>query len=160
MSDRDAEIAASFVAPELPPKRTASEIGKANRRKGRRVEQDLARRMGGKRMVMSGGSNLGGGDLIFPADNIFSDWLWEVKARKVIPEIIHKALKQAEVEASGSRKKPAAIIVGDNKDPVVCFYLEDFIQWTQALAEVGNGSHLKALARDARRIIEEIEKRL
>lgn len=122
------------------------------------MEQEIAREMGGKRMVQSGGSVLRGGDLVFPAGHIFSDFTWEIKSRKKVPEIIKLALAQAELETVGSLKKPAAIIKADNEAPVVCIRLADFIEWTGALAEMGSGHAVKSLVRDMRRLLDEVER--
>lgn len=136
--------------------RTRAEIGRANRRRGAEIEREVAHLMGGKRNVMSGGSVLGGGDLVFPADSVFHDWLWEVKARKLVPEIIKLALEQARLESTGTLKKPAAVIRAENSKPVVVFYLEDFVPWIEALTEMGQGARIKTLVRDMRRIMDEL----
>lgn len=148
--------------------RTASEIGRQNRRMGADVERRVAALMGGKRSVMSGGSHLGGGDLTFMPDNIFADFSWEVKRRAKTPQIIREALAQAQVEiqATGARKMPAAIIVSAGIGPanvdkaVVAMQLGDFVNWTQALAEVGQSADLKARVRAIIRDLKEMEARL
>lgn len=141
-----------------PQKRSRSEIGKANRAKGARREREVAIAMGGKRTPMSGGSVLGGGDIVFPNTDPFADFVWEVKSRAKVPEIVGIALKQAQLEAGKSFKKPAGVIIADNSPAIVTFYLEDFVQWARALAEMGSGSRVKSLLRDARKILDEIER--
>lgn len=146
---------------------TESEIdrvaaGRAAKRKGSDFEREIARRMGGKRMVMSGGSHLGGGDLVFPVDHWAADFSWELKARKKIPGIIAEALGQAALEtlAVGARKHPAAIIKGDNQQPVVVFFLNDFVGWIEAVMEVGGAANLKSLVRNMRNLLDEMDRKL
>lgn len=126
---------------------------------GRRKEQEVAKLMGGRRNVMSGGSVMGGGDLVFASDDPFNDWSWEVKARKLLPEIVKLALRQAEAEG-GARKRPAAVICPDGvaiERAVVYFYLGDFVTWARALAEVGSGWKLKAIVRQMQAQLKEME---
>lgn len=148
-----------------PPKRTASEIGRTNRAEGARAERACATLMGGKRNVMSGGSSLGGGDLVFPPNDPFADFSWEVKRRKLVPEIVRKALDQAQAEASGQkfggRKAPAAIIIPHGvpvERAVVCFRLADFVTWARALVEMGSQSQVKSLVRQMRHQLDELER--
>lgn len=141
-----------------PTPRSPAEIGRANRRKGAERERQIGKALGGKRNVMSGGSVLGGGDLVFPNGHPLADFIWEIKSRKKAPEILTIALKQAQLEAGKSYKKPAGVFVADNSKPIVHFYLDDFVQWAEALAELGSGQKVKSLIRDARRLLDEIER--
>src|SRR5687767_8528919 len=85
-----------------PGSRKPRSVGKSQRDKGARVEREIAKlfREHGedcKRMIQSGGSPLGGCDLVFPSTSIFHDFGIEVKARAKVPEIIKIALTQARV---------------------------------------------------------------
>lgn len=131
--------------------------GRQSKRKGATVERDVAKMLGGKRMVMSGGSHLGGGDISLPSESIFHDFLWEVKARKKLPEIVKIALTQAEFECQGSNRRPAGVVKPDGGRPVVYLYLDDFVQWANALAEMGQGQRAKAQLRIVQRALDELK---
>lgn len=123
--------------------------------KGARLERETARIMGGKRMPLSGAQ--GGGDIRLPAESIYNDWLVEAKSRARLPAYFSAAMKQAELECKGTRKRPAIILREDRGKIMVAFLLEDFVQWSSALAEMGQGQKVKSLVRDARRVLDQIE---
>lgn len=124
--------------------------------KGSRLEREVAARLGGKRMVLSGA--VGGGDVAVPAGSIWNDWVWECKNRNgALPEWVTKALLQAELECAGTRRRPAAVLRNPRSRPVVCFYFDDLVAWVEALAEVGNGQALKSAIRQVKRQLDEVE---
>lgn len=141
----------------------ASARGRSNRARGAAKEREIAQILGGKRNVMSGGSPLGGGDIAFDAKvpNIFADFIWEVKYRAKQPEWLRKSLLQAAAEGGiGHRKHPAAVLCAPQQRTIVAFYLQDFVDWSRALAEVGQGSHLRSVIRQIRRQLDELERGL
>jgi hypothetical protein len=128
-------------------------------RKGSRAERRVAGALGGRRSPLSGA--VGGGDVWIPQASHWADWSVEVKARKRPSwSTVREALDQAEVAARGSRRRPLAVIVPDRAAPIACMRLEDLRAWADALAEIGTGSRLRALLRQARRVLDEIEEAL
>lgn len=129
-----------------------------SRQKGARLERDVAAVMGGKRTPMSGA--IGGAmaaDVSFDSDSIYSPLHVECKSRAAIPGYVTAAYAQARV-AAPALKTPAVVIKQDRGEPFIFMALDEFVTFTQALAETGQGSRIKSLARDARRLIEEIER--
>ena len=132
--------------------------GSSSKDKGSRLERDAARVLGGKRMVLSGA--VGGGDIALPSGSIFNDWSWEAKSRARLPAYFTLAMKQAEFECRGTPKKPAIILKEDRGTIMFCAYLDDFVQWSQALAEVGQGAQMKSVIRQIRHQLDDLERRL
>lgn len=123
--------------------------------KGSKLEREAASVLGGKRAPLSGA--VGGGDIWMPSDSIFADWSYEAKARAKLPAYFSQAMKQCEIECRGSNKRPAIILKEDRGRIMFACYLEDFVQWAQALAELGQGQYVRSLVREARRIFDQIE---
>lgn len=130
--------------------------GSASKQKGSRLEREAAAVLGGRRMVLSGA--VGGGDIAIPSDSIFADFSFEAKSRKKLPDYFTKAMRQCEYECRGTAKRPAIIVKEDHGRIMVNLYLDDFVQWGRALAELGNGAKAKALVRDAKRVLDELER--
>lgn len=125
--------------------------------KGSRLERDAASVLGGKRSPLSGG--IGGGDLWFEPGSIFGDaFLFEAKARRVLPALLTAAMAQAQAACTGTNKKPAVIYREDRGEMMIAFRLPDIVQFCQALAEVGNGYKIKGHIRAVRRELDEIER--
>jgi hypothetical protein len=114
--------------------------------------------MGGKRSPLSGA--VGGGDIWFPADSLWNDWLVEAKSRARLPAYFTLAMKQAELECRGTSKRPAIILKEDRGNIMFCAYLNDFVQWAQALSEVGQGAQIKSTVRQIRHQLDDLERRL
>jgi hypothetical protein len=132
--------------------------GAAAKAKGSKLERDAAKILGGKRMVLSGA--VGGGDIALPSDSIFNDWSWEAKSRARLPAYFTLAMKQAELECRGTSKRPAIILKEDRGNIMFCAYLNDFVQWAQALSEVGQGAQIKSTIRQIRHQLDDLERRL
>lgn len=122
--------------------------------KGRRGEHEVARLVGGKRQVLSGAID-GTSDVVSP--EVLSSFAIEVKRRKVLPNLLTGALDQAAYSVRGSGKKPMVFYREDHGRWMVACYGEDFMEFVNALAEVGNGYKIKGLVRSVRRILDEIE---
>lgn len=124
--------------------------------KGTRTERETASLLGGKRMVRSGA--LGGGDIALPMGSIFNDWIWEVKSRAKLPGYFTLAMKQAEYECRGTARRPAVILKEDRGRIMFTAYLEDFVQWAEALAEMGQGSQARSVIRQMRNQLDQLER--
>ena len=123
--------------------------------KGSKLEREAANVLGGKRMPLSGA--VGGGDVLLPSDNIFNDWMWEAKSRKKLPYYFTQAMLQCGLACQGSNKRPAILLREDRGKILFACYLEDFVSWAQALAEVGQGQNIRSMVRQARRILDDID---
>jgi hypothetical protein len=55
------------------------------------------------------------------------------------------------------QQAPAIILKEDRGKILVAFLLEDFVQWSQALAEVGQRQAIRSTIRQAKRLLEEAE---
>lgn len=125
--------------------------------KGQRGERELARKLGVERMLLSGAA--GGGDLK-TGDSIYSGLMWEVKRRAKLPYIATQPLAQAEYAAQGTPLYPAAGYREDGGRWIVSMYAEHFHAFCSALAEMGNGTKQRALIRQMRRVLDEMERLL
>ena len=146
----------SARAPEsLPAPRTAKVGYRGRRAKGGRVERQVAAIVGGKRTPLSGGA--GGNDITTHDDSLFNVWGIEVKARANLPALIVNAMHQAEVALPiGSPRKPAVVLKGDNAPALFVARLEDVKVWVEALADTGQGSKVRELARQLQSIATEL----
>lgn len=127
------------------------------RNKGRKGEHEVARLIGGKRQVLSGAIE-GTNDVVSP--EILASFAIEVKRRKVLPNLLTSALAQAAYSVRGSNKKPMVFYREDNGRWMVSCYGDDFMEFVNALAEVGNGYKLKQIVRGIRRDLDELESSL
>lgn len=123
--------------------------------KGSKLEREAASLIGGKRMPLSGA--VGGGDIALPTSSIFNDWMWEAKARARLPAYFTQAMMQCALACRGSNKRPAIVLKEDRGRIMFACYLEDFVGWSEALAEVGQGQLIRSLVRDARRNLDAID---
>ncbi len=121
--------------------------------KGSRLERESAAMIGGKRSPLSGA--VGGGDIWLPSDSIFADWSWEAKARAKLPAYFTAAMSQAEIECRGTNKRPAIIMKEDRGVIMFASRLDDFVQWSKALSEVGQGSSIRATINQAQRLLDQ-----
>lgn len=122
--------------------------------KGSAGERELAKIFGGKR---NPGSGAWGGNDTVDMDPPYDGLAWEVKRRAKLPAIATEPLAQAEYASRGSGRYPAAAYREDRGRWIVAMYAEDLRAWVDAVAEVGNGQRLKALVRQARKILDEVE---
>jgi hypothetical protein len=132
--------------------------GAAHSRKGSKLERDAAKVLGGKRMVLSGA--VGGGDIALPSGSMWADWSFEAKSRARLPAYFSLAMRQAEAECLGTRRRPAVILKEDRGRIMFACYLDDIVQWTQALSEVGQGAQMKSTIRQIRHQLDDLERRL
>lgn len=125
--------------------------------KGRVFEREMALMLGGKRDPMSGRES--GHDIVVEPAGIFADWAWEMKRRAAIPNLVTMALAQSEAHIGiGDRRRPAMAMRGDGGRAVVAMYADDFVTWATALAEMGQGSHVRGYARELDRIAAELRR--
>ncbi len=127
--------------------------------KGSRAERRVAAMLGGRRNVLSGAA--GGADVVFPPGSHWADWAVEVKARKRPSwSVVLEGLEQAEASARGTRLRPLVVVVPDCAAPIVCVRLDDLRTWVDALVELGGAHRVRALIRQARRVLDAIEEAL
>lgn len=124
--------------------------------KGTKLEREAAQIMGAKRAPLSGA--VGGGDIWFPMGSIFNDWLVEAKSRAALPKYFNLGMKQAEFECRGTAKRPAVILKEDRGRIMFTCYLEDFVQWAEALAEMGQGAQARSVIRQMRNHLDQLER--
>lgn len=86
-------------------------------------------------------------DVSFDHDSIYAPLHVEAKARAAIPSYVKVAYDQAKAACS-TLKTPAVVIRQDRGKPFIFMDLQEFVTFTQALAEVGQGSAIKSLVRD------------
>ena len=119
--------------------------GAASKRKGSRVEREVAAVLGGKRTPLSGAT--GGGDVTLPPGSIWNDWSIEVKARKALPKLVTDAMAQARMDiALADPRKPMVVLKADRGQMLAVVDLRDLAMWAEALAEVGHGFRLREYA--------------
>ena len=119
--------------------------GAASKRKGSRVEREVAAVLGGKRTPLSGAT--GGGDVTLPPDSIWNSWSIEVKARKGLPKMVTDAMAQAQADiALADPRKPMVVLREDRGRMLAVVDLRDLAIWAEALAEVGHGFRLREMA--------------
>lgn len=83
---------------------------------------------------------------------------WEVKSG-IVPAILRGAFQQLRNQrALGAQWIPAVAIAPEGEQRAyVVMDLEQLLTYCEALNEVGQGTHIRQLARDAHRILDEIE---
>jgi hypothetical protein len=129
----------------------------AEQAKGREFEREMAKLLGGKRDPTSGA--ISGHDLVLEPQGIFADFAWELKRRHAIPNLVSTALAQSQVGIRiGNSRRPAMAMRGDGGRAVVAMYATDFVTWATALSEMGQGSHVRAYARELERIAAEMRR--
>lgn len=89
---------------------------------------------------------------------MFADWSYEAKARARLPAYFTQAMAQCELECRGTTKRPAIILKEDRGRIMFACYLNDFVEWGGALAEIGQGRAIRTMVRQARTILDEIDK--
>lgn len=84
---------------------------------------------------------------------------WEVKRTSKMPALFKRAMSQImATRAIGSWFNPAVAVFDAETNKVYAVVeLEALVETCKSLAEVGQGSKIKSLARDAERIIREIQ---
>lgn len=84
---------------------------------------------------------------------------WEVKLTKRMPALLRNALAQVQVtRAVGSTFDAAVAIVDADTDRAYALVpLEPLVELCKALAEMGQGSKVRSLVRDAEKILHEIK---
>lgn len=125
------------------------------RAKGRKLERDAAAVFGGKRTPLSGAA--GGNDVTLPTASIFGELAIETKARKRMSwTVIDQAFDQARAASKGGNKIPAVVTKEDGGKPMIHLDLAEFVQWSTALAEMGNGYAAKRVLAQIRRGVDEL----
>lgn len=129
----------------------------AEQNKGRAFEREMAKLLGGKRDPTSGA--ISGHDIVLEPHGIFADWAWELKRRAALPNLVHNALLQSASHISiGDRRRPAMAMRGDGGRAVVAFWAEDFVTWSEALSEMGQGAYVRQYARQLEKIASEMRR--
>lgn len=116
--------------------------------------------MNGRRTPLSGaiGDALAA-DVTFDSDSIYAPLHIEVKARAMIPAYVTAAYLQAKAVCP-NLKTPAVVIKQDRGNPYIFMQLDEFVQFTSALAEMGQGQRAKSIVRQIRRELDVLESAL
>lgn len=128
--------------------------GRSAKAKGSAFERKIAGVLGGRRAPLSGA--VGGGDVW--GGELSDHFTLELKKRAKLPVLITAALKQASQDAGyGTVLKPAVICEEDHGQPIICFWLEDFLSVFRGLQELPERSNLRNAIRKAKAELDFIE---